>query len=418
MFSNWEVFHTSIFLVCWSANACSRPAPTSEERRNHTNIHKFNTMSEDCPIDRPFVSQTQDGDSSHASDDDDDDECSDFSSTEKPPPRKIPKLGGKVWWCLNIDSNGKSYYPASGSPANVKTALWELAGREFGGNPANGVYFLNGDSRSTIAHAIQGYRCAFYHQAGCKKPLYRVVFSKTNSTYRIETARTDEHTDHTKYLVTRGAPKAALVNSIQSPESLRKLPKQLLGVASRKAMESGKQVGTAKFTIAQQTAIKRRVTKLRNDFATRDLDNGGDGSAYGDVVERLLRKYSRKSIEQFGKDTVFLVNDEVHLETKDDGQVRFYCVLSTENLLLNAPRQQATGQEIVLAVDASYRYVVERDHGLFVVKTINHSQTAKVIAYAICNREDEPALTWIFKSIKVEVERIVNRLIAEGVEWM
>ena len=136
---------------------------------------------------------------------------------------------------------------------------------------------------------------------------YQVVFSKTNSTYHIEKGRTGQHTDHTKYLVKRGAPKSALVNSIQSPESLCKLPKQLLGVASRKAMESEDQEESIKFTIAQQTAIKRRVTKLRNDLATRDLENGGDGSAYGDVVECLLRKYSKKSIEEFGKDTVFLV---------------------------------------------------------------------------------------------------------------
>lgn len=115
-------------------------------------------MSGDYPaVARWLVSQTQD-DQSQTSDDDD--ECSDFSSSEKPPPKKIPKLGGRLWWCLNINSKGKSYYPARGAPTNVKTALWELAGREFGGNPANGVYFLNGDSRSTKAHAVQGYRCS------------------------------------------------------------------------------------------------------------------------------------------------------------------------------------------------------------------------------------------------------------------
>ena len=99
-----------------------------------------------------------------------------------------------------------------------------------------------------------------------------------------------------------------------------------------------------------------------------------------------------------------------------DGQehVRFYCVLSTENLLLNGPRQVATGQQMMLAVDASYRYVVEKDHGLFVVKCINHCQSAKTIAYAICNQEDKEALVWIFRAIKEEIEEIVNRIVDQG----
>ena len=40
----------------------------------------------------------------------------------------------------------------------------------------------------------------------------------------------------------------------------------------------------------------------------------------------------------------------------------------------------------MLAVDGSYQYVHERDRGLFVVKTMNHCQSAETIAYAICNQ--------------------------------
>ena len=84
----------------------------------------------------------------------------------------------------------------------------------------------------------------------------------------------------------------------------------------------------------------------------------------------------------------------------------------------NGPRQIATGQQMMLAVDASYRYVVERHHGLFVVKCINHSQSAKTIAYGICNWEDKEALVWIFRAIKDEIEDIVNNLVDKGIRYM
>ena len=152
------------------------------------------------------------------------------------------------------------------------------------------------------------------------------------------------------------------------------------------------------------------------------MKNGGDGSTYGDVVEHLRNKYFRLNMANFDRDSPYLLGGDVVVRetTEDKGKqlMRFYCVLSTENLLLNAPRQVQTGQQLILAVDASYRYVVERDHGLFVVKTINHSQQGKAIAYAICNREDKEALRWIFVTIQVEVEAIVNRLIANGEKYM
>jgi hypothetical protein len=72
---------------------------------------------------------------------------------------------------------------------------------------------------------------------------------------------------------------------------------------------------------------------------------------------------------------------------------------------------------MALAVDASYRYVVERDHGLFVIKCSNHAQTGKNVAYAICNKEDIEAIEWIFESVKAEVEQFVNERLENGEEW-
>ena len=124
----------------------------------------------------------------------------------------------------------------------------------------------------------------------------------------------------------------------------------------------------------------------------------------------------------FTKHSVYLLGNEcvvqdvmVHNPTTDmaERRKRFYCVLSTENLLMNAYRQMATGQDMTIACDASYRYVTERDHGLFVVKAVNWAPSAKTIGYAICNKEDKNALEWIFRTLKMEIERIVNAKIDE-----
>lgn len=164
------------------------------------------------------------------------------------------------------------------------------------------------------------------------------------------------------------------------------------------------------------------IGRRRVSHATRHLQNGGNGSYYGDVVDSLLNKYKRENIDQFNRDSVYLLGDDVCVDTvaDKDGKecIRFNCVLSTENLLLNGPRQKSTGQSMMLVVDGSYRYVNEKDHGLFVVKTLNHSQSARTIAYAICNREDAAALEWIFEAIKQETERIVNSLIEAGTTYM
>ena len=84
---------------------------------------------------------------------------------------------------------------------------------------------------------------------------------------------------------------------------------------------------------------------------------------------------------------------------------------------MNAVRQQQTGQELTIAVDASYRYVIQRDHGLFVIQCINHAQVGKKIAYAICNKEDVTAIKWIILNVKAEIKRIVNERIKRGDEW-
>ena len=292
----------------------------------------------------------------------------------------------------------------------VEEGLWQLASEEFGGTKANGVFFVKGPRRHTKTREIRGFRCAFYNCCGCKAG-FQVVLWKEENRFQIEKCANTPHTHGTS---SGGSMKEAIVSCIDSPSKLQKAPKLLIGDAT---VKMGK-----KLTQFQQSSLRRRIGRRRIAHATSGLTNGGDGSYYGDVVDSLLNKYKRENIAEFNRDSVYLLGNDVCVDaiTNKDGteSVRFYCVLSTENLLLNGPRQMASGQALMLAVDGSYRYVTERDHGLFIVKTINHCQTAKTIAYAICNKEDKQALTWIFGAMKNEIERIVNGLIESNVQFM
>ena len=136
-------------------------------------------MSNKIKATAPAVSQTQSWNEYLPEAEEDDgasDDASDFLLS-KPPPKKVAKTSkNKIWWCQAVDSSGNSYYADS---QKYTKAVWEIAEQEWGGKEENGVFFLMGPYRETKKNKVQTYRCAFYHQAQCKKPAYRVVYSKS-----------------------------------------------------------------------------------------------------------------------------------------------------------------------------------------------------------------------------------------------
>ena len=256
----------------------------------------------------------------------------------------------------------------------VDDALWALADKEFGGKKENGVFWVVGPKRQTKLKKYQKYHCAFYNCCSCLTEV-QLVYSKEEGRYWIEITSKVPH-DHVMKKKSHGPLKSALVACIDSPSKLKVAPKALVGKASIKMGQT--------FTEDQQVALKHAIGRRRILYTTKDLKNGGNGSYYGDVVESLLNKYHRDNIgDSFTRDTVFLVGGRVNVDEVVDNKaldgVQFYCVLSTENLLLNGPRQVMSGQQIILAVDGSYRYVIERDHGLFVVKGLETKYARKNI---------------------------------------
>ena len=376
---------TSGFLQAY-ARIVSQETGDSDETESLSSWGDNHPVDDDSSVDDPFVPIGPEGEG-------------EGEANPRNPYRNL------VW--VNWEYKGQEYLYTE---KEVEEGLSLLAFQEFRGMKANGVYFIKGPRRHTKSREIRGLRCAFYNCCGCKAG-FQVVYWKNENRFQIEKTA---NTHHSHGNSSGGAMKEALVSCIDSPSKLQKAPKILIGDATIKL---GK-----KLTQVQQSSLRRRIGRRRIAHSTKGLTNGGDGSYYGDVVDSLLTKYKRENIEGFHRDSVYLLGDDVCVDAVTDKEgnesMQFYCVLSTENLLLNGPRQLATGQTLVLAVDGSYRYVTERDHGLFIIKTLNHSQSAKTIAYAICNKEDKTALTWIFGAVKSEVERTVNGLIDSGAEYM
>jgi hypothetical protein len=84
------------------------------------------------------------------------------------------------------------------------------------------------------------------------------------------------------------------------------------------------------------------------------------------------------------------------------------CVLfSTENLLLNAYRQQTSGMPAIICVDYTHRLNYE-GFNMCVLRTITPSEHFK-LGFAVASDESEETHKLIFKAIREEVEAVAAK---------
>lgn len=82
-------------------------------------------------------------------------------------------------------------------------------------------------------------------------------------------------------------------------------------------------------------------------------------------------------------------------------------VFSTENLLLNAYRQQCSGFPAFMCVDFTHRLVLEK-YNLCVIGTVDPAQHFHFIALAMTSHEDQATHERIFTLVRNEVNTIVS----------
>ena len=131
------------------------------------------------------------------------------------------------------------------------------------------------------------------------------------------------------------------------------------------------------------------------------------------VVHINIERLRKKNIENFDSHSVYLICDEYVLDL-DCKPPKLLSLWSSENLLLNAYRKMQYGNPVKIYVDASYRYMVEK-WGVLVIKVCGQNQRGRTVAYGVCSKEDGNAHEWIFKTLKKEVERLVNQLVLSSI---
>mmetsp|Transcript_4743 Transcript_4743/g.13969 ORF Transcript_4743/g.13969 Transcript_4743/m.13969 type:complete len:254 (+) Transcript_4743:882-1643(+) len=94
--------------------------------------------------------------------------------------------------------------------------------------------------------------------------------------------------------------------------------------------------------------------------------------------------------------------------TCDDAEegCRILVVFSTENLLLNAYRQQICGMPCLMCVDFTHRLTFE-GFNMCMIGTISPSQHYKCIGFAVTSDESETTHVKIFRALRHEIESIV-----------
>lgn len=121
--------------------------------------------------------------------------------------------------------------------------------------------------------------------------------------------------------------------------------------------------------------------------------------------------HTRESLEkkhEFGVHTVYVCGTPV-IDSQTENVTIVY---STENLLLNAYRQQQHGFPSIVQVDCTHRLVIE-GHLCMLFGTVDAGQHFHKIGYGVCAKEDQEAHEHIFRALKTEVERIVAQRIRD-----
>lgn len=110
--------------------------------------------------------------------------------------------------------------------------------------------------------------------------------------------------------------------------------------------------------------------------------------------EALREAAKAKGLKKLGKNQLKVARGNVRV------------VFSTENLLLNAYRQQCSGFPSFICVDYTHRLVLEK-YNICVVGTVDPAQHFHFIAMAMTSYEDEDTHAHIFGLVKREVDSIV-----------
>jgi hypothetical protein len=269
----------------------------------------------------------------------------------------------------NADAWSKHYFRKDGdmwlTSAEHNAALVEIPEKDINGNKANKLKLLKADQWFAGDSLFKRYRCAYYNRTKPHCPCeYKSEHNHTTDMYRIQFSIA-AHLDHDAAYVGQGVrPK---VREKIDVTTLKQAPKTIVEDLTDELHLAG----------ADQKSLKNLVKKRKGDFIgsvdITDLTTAAKSSL--GALLGIFDSRRKVNIAEFNEHSSFLLGDRfiVHGDPEKvvDPDFLVVAVFSTEELLLNARRQELTGQVGRLYVDSSFRYTHVRNVGFLTVKVVS-----------------------------------------------
>lgn len=244
-------------------------------------------------------------------------------------------------------------------------------------------------------------KCPLQYERGC--PFKVRAREQEDGTWKIQVCSLAHNHDHICVVPSRGIQKGVLLQL--SPDSKRKVPKQLIAKVRGLGYEVNEEAGKKLRTMHNK--FMQRIQRVAN------LD--GEKGTQARIVS-LLAGYTKEALIEsgsFSEHCTYLLGSPedcvVEIEGTEAGESSTSLVIpmSTENLLLNAWRQQVSPFPGYVMVDTTHRLIIE-GLNVLLVGTQEPNQKFHIIAYAFMDYEDERAHFSAITRIRAAVESAVR----------
>ena len=275
------------------------------------------------------------------------------------------------------------------------------SGADWYGKGQSGVKIWYGKSPGGLRVPVQEVkiqRCAFFKESGCPARI-RWVKDVTTGKFTLETGDW-EHADHRISTACKGLPKH-LKEVMASPSKL--------ALDNTEAMKAVRRLVGDEMNAPLQKKLKTMRKKAREKMASAVVPAELKGKYGG--VHMFANSHLRSALEKssvFGPHSAYVCGTPL-IDAEDN---RIAIAFSTENLLLNAYRQDLSSIQTHVQVDTTHRLVLE-GHNSMVFGCVDAAQHFHVIGWGVCSHEDTAAHAHVIKCLKAEVESIVQQRVQD-----
>ena len=288
----------------------------------------------------------------------------------------------------------------------METELAKLALEHFGGNvEVNGLRWGK--------KGVNLLLCAFHDESNCPFHLRTTIQRSEGHVTRTIEFSVEEHNDHAKR-VTAG------------PGSKRDLSKYVKSQFTNQTHLT--QSVTQAFSFLQKKGMvmwQREIGAFKTWFKRRKLNHNKTSctSSWGHAIQST-KKLCKVVSKVYGIHDPYLhqgndatdsgiIYDENAVASDGQKFVRFACVISSQNLLLNISRSLYLGRGLSLELDTSHRYTHESVQ-LMPIRVRDAGFGGHTVAYGVCVRDDTTTFAHCLTILFEEYNNLIDHFKKQG----